>query len=447
MTEKKISNNIKNTNKTLSYSPFRGIGGFLFKGLLRDRSRSLLPIIVVALGVMITVFMHSYMGGVFGESLEKTANFTSGHVCVETRAYTENLSQMPNDLALTEVDELKKSLETSFPELHWVERIEFGGMLDVPDSLGRTKVQGTVIGKGIDLLNSEDEINRMELKLLLTKGHFPKKSGEILISNELFQKMRLQLGEQVTLISNTMYGEMAMYNFHVVGTLHFGVNMLDRGMIIADLSDIKTALNMENSAGSVLGFFKNNSYDNKKSIVIAGDFNEKHKDNDDKFSPEMSTLSEKGLMGMSFSLIENMVNIVIFIFMFAMSIVLWNAGLISGLRRYGEFGLRLAIGENKREIYFSLIWEAFFVGVIGTIIGTFFGLIFAYYMQEYGLNVGGLMKNSTLMISNVLRAKITVATWFVGFIPGIASTVIGAMLAGIGIYKRQTANLFKELEN
>ena len=204
---------------------------------------------------------------------------------------------------------------------------------------------------------------------------------------------------------------------------------------------------MENSAGSVLGFFKNNSYDNKKSIVIAGDFNEKYKDNDDKFSPEMSTLSEKGLMGMSFSLIENMVNIVIFIFMFAMSIVLWNAGLISGLRRYGEFGLRLAIGENKREIYFSLIWEAFFVGVIGTIIGTFFGLIFAYYMQEYGLNVGGLMKNSTLMISNVLRAKNTVATWFVGFIPGIASTVIGAMLAGIGIYKRQTANLFKELEN
>ena len=68
-------------------------------------------------------------------------------------------------------------------------------------------------------------------------------------------------------------------------------------------------------------------------------------------------------------------------------------------------------------------------------------------MQEYGLNVGGLMKNSTLMISNVLRAKNTVATWFVGFIPGIASTVIGAMLAGIGIYKRQTANLFKELEN
>ena len=102
MTEKKISNNIKNTNKTHSYSPFRGIGGFLFKGLLRDRSRSLLPIIVVALGVMITVFMHSYMGGVFGESLEKTANFTSGHVCVETRAYTENLSQMPNDLALTD---------------------------------------------------------------------------------------------------------------------------------------------------------------------------------------------------------------------------------------------------------------------------------------------------------------------------------------------------------
>jgi putative ABC transport system permease protein len=33
-----------------------------------------------------------------------------------------------------------------------------------------------------------------------------------------------------------------------------------------------------------------------------------------------------------------------------------------------------------------------------------------------------------------------------GFIPEILSTLVGAGLAGIGIYKRQTAQLFKELE-
>jgi putative ABC transport system permease protein len=49
------------------------------------------------------------------------------------------------------------------------------------------------------------------------------------------------------------------------------------------------------------------------------------------------------------------------------------------------------------------------------------------------------------MFPTVFRAQITPMTYVIGFIPGVLSTVIGAMLAGIGIYKRQTAQLFKEL--
>jgi len=46
-----------------------------------------------------------------------------------------------------------------------------------------------------------------------------------------------------------------------------------------------------------------------------------------------------------------------------------------------------------------------------------------------------------------MRAHISLTTYYIGFVPGIISTVVGSMLAGIGIYKRQTANLFKELES
>lgn len=40
---------------------------FLIKGLLRDRSRSLLPVIVVTAGVMLTVAMHAYIKGFMGD--------------------------------------------------------------------------------------------------------------------------------------------------------------------------------------------------------------------------------------------------------------------------------------------------------------------------------------------------------------------------------------------
>jgi len=50
------------------------------------------------------------------------------------------------------------------------------------------------------------------------------------------------------------------------------------------------------------------------------------------------------------------------------------------------------------------------------------------------------------MMPNLVRARITPPDFYIGFIPGVISTVAGTMLSGIGIYKRKTAQLFKELE-
>ena len=49
-------------------------------------------------------------------------------------------------------------------------------------------------------------------------------------------------------------------------------------------------------------------------------------------------------------------------FILVMSIVLWNAGLMASLRRYGEFGIRLALGEDHGRLYRSLIVEGVVIG-------------------------------------------------------------------------------------
>jgi len=420
---------------------------FLFKGLLRDKSRSLLPIIVVTIGVTITVFLQSYMNGVFTDSIETTAKFSSGHVKVMTQVYKNNLSQMPNDYAIIGIDETIKKLRSDYPDMSWADRIQFGGLLDAPDSAGLTRSQGNVMGMGIHLLDSNDELKRMDLQSKLLIGRFPTKAGELLITNELFQKMNLKLGDKVTLMSNSMYGEMAMYNFTVCGTLHFGTQALDKGLVVADIADVRMALNMEDAAGEILGFFNDSPYDDSRAVALANEFNAKNSKTDDKFSLAMSPMSGVGGMDFLIAYSENAQSIIILIFVFAMSIVLWNAGLVGGLRRYGEFGLRLAIGENKNEIYRSLVGEALLVGVIGSVFGVVIGLVFSWLMQEYGVDTSGMMQNSNMMMPAVFRSQINSTTYYIGFIPGILSTVIGALLAGIGIYKRQTANLFKELEN
>ena len=86
------------------------------------------------------------------------------------------------------------------------------------------------------------------------------------------------------------------------------------------------------------------------------------------------------------------------------------------------------------------------VGIIGTIIGTGVGLMVSLYLEKVGLSFGNIIKNSTIMISSTVHARIIPKAYFIGFIPGLLASVTGTILAGRGIYKRQTSQLFKELE-
>lgn len=419
---------------------------FLFLGLIRDRQRSLFPVIVVALGVMLTVVLHAWLSGVIGDSIEFSARFATGHVKIMTSAYAENINQIPNDLALLDAGKLLDSIEREFPEIEWNERIYFAGLADVPDKTGETKAQGNAFGFGIDMLSGNTaEIDRMNIRKSLRQGRLPERKGEVLLSESLAGKLKVKPGDNVSLISSTMYGEYSVYNFVISGTVEFGTASLDRGTIIADITDVQEALNMEDATGEMLGYFKSGYYDDdlaKKTVI---DFNRKHHTVDE-FSPLMKSLKEQNNMGVLVDYASRLFEAMIAVFLVAMSIVLWNAGLLGGLRRYGEFGMRLAIGEEKGHVYRTLIYESVLIGIIGTIAGTIAGISLSWYLQTYGIDFGVMMKNSNIMMPTIFKARITEQTWFIGSFPGIFSTMIGAMLSGIGIYKRKTAQLFKELE-
>jgi putative ABC transport system permease protein len=422
---------------------------FLIKGLLRDKSRSLIPLIVVIIGVMLAVFAHGYISGIMVDMIEQTAKLTTGHVKVVTKAYSDNIDQVPNDLAIMNVSELRKELEETFPDMKWATRIKFGGLIDVPDANGETRSQGPAMGMGMDLLSGDtDEAQRLNLQKTLVRGSIPSAPGEILLSELFSQKLKVNPGEEVTLIGSTMNGGMAIYNFRVSGTLRFGNTGLDRGTVIADLKDVQAALDMNDAAGEIVGFFKNGYYDDEKTAPVVAKFDEDFAGDKGDFDPVILRLRDQEGLSLFVDLAKSMGSIIIIVFMIAMSLVLWNAGLLGGLRRYGEIGIRLAIGEEKGHVYRTMLSESVLIGVAGTIIGTAIGLGLSWLMQTYGLDISEFTKNATtaVMMPNVIKSRITTADFYIGFIPGVLSTLAGTMLSGVGIYKRETAQLFKELE-
>lgn len=420
---------------------------YLIKGILRDKNRSLIPIIVITIGVMLTIFLSGFLKGAMGDIVDQNARFETGHVKIMSRAYAQNKDQLPNDLALLGVDTLMESLRRQRPDMEWVKRIRFGGLIDVPDKKSETKGQGPASGMAVELFSTQSkEVERLNIQNALVSGTVPDQPGEALIGHIFAEKLNIKIGDPVTFIGSTMNGSMTFENFTVSGTIRFGMSAMDKGAFIIDVADAQRMLDMQDGAGEILGYFANDVYDDEKAQQLTENFNQQYAAIDDEFAPEMFRLKEQNNLAGYLDYADNMSLLFVIIFVFAMSVVLWNTGLLGGLRRYKEFGIRLALGEAKGHVYRTLLYEAIVIGIIGSMAGTIIGLAATWYMQTYGIDIGGMLSDASMMMPTVIKARLTPDLLYIGFIPGLFAMAFGNMLSGRAIYKRETANLFKELE-
>ena len=423
---------------------------FLIKGLLRDRSRSLFPVLVITLTVTLVIFAIGFMKGTLNSLLLDTAVILTGHEKIVTRAYSEESQLMPNDLALLDVDRLIDDLNQDYQDFFWSPRITFAGLLDVPDENRETRSQGPVIAFGIDLLSDGSrQAEIWELNRALVSGNLPKDNSDVLISSKLANQLNIAIGEIVTFIGSTMDNAFTTYNFKVSGTFNLKKGQTDKQMMLVDLSGARLALDMDNAASAIFGFTHSLYYDDEAAVALRTHYNNTNSDSLDIFSPFMLALRDGNQMGAMVDISGAMLAIMGGIFMVVVMVVLWNMGLMNGLRRYGEVGLRLAIGESKGQVYRSMISEAVIIGLTGTVMGTGIGTALTYYVQENGIDyTKGIeaLSNLSMVMPNIFYAQVTPDLFYVGFIPGVLATVLGTMLAGLAIYKREMAQLFKELE-
>jgi len=200
---------------------------FLLKGILRDKSRTHFPIIIVSSGVAITVLLFCWMQGMRENIISSNARFQTGHIKVISKGYWEIADQKPNDLALFDTQILLQQLQENYPNIDFTERIYFGGLLDVPDENDESIEQGFFTGIGCDIFSKTGFDSKiLEIQRSLSKGRLPEKKGEILVTNTFANQLKIDVGKTITLISSTINGSLTIMNFQVVGKVSFGIPTL-----------------------------------------------------------------------------------------------------------------------------------------------------------------------------------------------------------------------------
>ena len=420
---------------------------FLVLGLLRDKHRSWAPVVMVALGVALSVLLEAWMSGARNSYIETNALLSTGHVKVQTAKAIDEHQEKALDLALLGLGELVGQMEQEHPDLEWVPRLYFGGLLDASGPQDETGTQAPVAGMGFALRGERNEVERLKLKQNVTRGHLPDQPNQVLVSDRLFVNLGLSLGQWVTLIGSDFNGSMAVVNLEVVGTLRFGVAQLDKGALVMDLGDAQRMLALEDGATELLGYFKAGRYFPEQAAALAKSYNLEHPSAERPFGPKMLTLEDQNDLETLLETVRVSGILVVWVFVLILGVLLLNAGLMGGVRRYGELGLRLALGESKGHLYLSLLVESLAVGIVGCILGLALGLPFAFYLQNHGLDLQNMITGQTAMLlSDTIRAEVSLKTLAAGLLPGLLAPLLGASLAGLALFGRDTSQLFKELE-
>ena len=423
---------------------------FLAKGLIRDKTRSLFPTIIITITVAIVIFALGFMRGMLNNVFLDTAVIMSGYEKVVTRAYKKEIQMLPLDLALMDIEKMISDLNRDHPNYFWSPRINFGGLIDIPDENKETRSQSPIMAIGIDFFSNKSRQTELwKLDQIIVDGRPPRSPNDILISSKLAKKLEVSTGQEATFIGSTMDNAFTTYNFNISGIFNLNKGQTDKQMILLDISGAQEALDIDGVATEILGFTNDLFYNDEDAIEIRSSFNENNRNSSDIFAPIMIALRDTNQMGTMVDFSNAALAVIGGIFLVIVMIVLWNMGLMNGLRRYGEIGLRLAMGESKGQVYRSMITEAVIIGLTGTLLGTGLGLSITYYVQENGISYAEALEEMALknmVMPNVFYSKVTPDLFYVGLLPGLLATVLGTMLAGLAIYRREMAQLFKELE-
>ena len=428
---------------------------FLFRGILRDKSRFLFPFSIVAIGVTLVITLVGFMEGVFMGMIDITANLDAGHLRLVNKPFYDEEHLRPLDRSLAAQSETLNWLKKNSPEkTRWSPRIRWGALLDVPDKNGNTVSQTPIVGMALDLKDKKSlELKRLRLEESLIDGKIPEQDKEMLMGDQLAKTLNIELNQAVTLLGQSFDGGLVMDNYRVVGLVKFGVSAMDKKMVLIDLADAQDSFYMEDMITDWLGFLpaqyslgdyeaikKNMKQPLSKLIEMPP---KSWAEDDQAILLTIRDQQNIGAIADKFNIIKGFV---VGIFTFLMMLVLWNAGILNGIHRYGEMGLRLAFGESHWRVIFNTGIEGLFVGVLGTLAGCIFGGVFAWFLQEVGINMGDSFAQSGLMINDVVRARLTTGAFIQGVIPGVFASVAGNLIASIAIFKRTESNLFRELE-
>ena len=378
-----------------------------WRNLWRNKRRTWLTAGGIAFSTLLVNFGMSSQVGSYDSMIGNATGLLEGQMQITHAEY-------PNETKLEQTiegaAELVQELD-QIPNVVAAPRAEAFALLSADErSFG-----GLIVG-----VDFEREAEIITLFKTISAGRAPQNDEEMLIGSTMARNLGLSVGDEVVALGSAKQGGIAAMAQTVVGIYNSGQAELDRTLVFVTLPAAQNAF--------ALG-------DEVHKIVLSG---ENAQDLEEELAAVTKVTGDRGLVRSWEEVIPELnqaiqldwvsAQLVYGIILLLVSFSVINTFLMVVFERTREFGMLIAIGMRPALIVWQVLAEAFFMWIVGVVIGVVIALSLVIWLAQVGIPIEGMeeMAGSFYMSDRMYPAF----SWL-GILAAPVVLFFGTQLAGL----------------
>jgi putative ABC transport system permease protein len=393
--------------------------GMALRNLGRNKRRSFLAILSVAVSIFVVIFADGFISGVVDSMIRNVTKNDTGHVNVVTTAYKERERFMPVNAALADSDAIVAAIRKT-PGLEGkigqiAARAQFGVVLS---SASATKAARGIAG------DPEAERGLLMLdKVLLPGSAYCDQAGTAIVGKKLADDLGLKVGDSLKVVAEKADYGLGFKKFRISGLFKTGMDFFDGSTFQIGLDDARELLGLGKGASQVMVMLKDYREADRAAKLIASSLAAA---GFDKLSVRSWTaIGETPALIQMTSQIYIVIELII---AFLGAFIIANVMMMVVLERKREIGILKSMGMENRRILGLFLAEGVMLGLIGGILGTLLGSALNILLSVHGMDFSSLTAGTSMAMDNIIRPGIHPMHVFELFCMGVAISAVVAYL-------------------
>ena len=397
-----------------------------WRNLARHRRRTVITMLALAFSIAVLVFMDSMLRGIDEESQRNLVWYETGSGRVVTRAQHDDLDRVALKHELTEY----RRVGALLAELGIANtpRIGFAGEMFFGE--GSLPIRLIAIDPATD-----GEVFRLQDTLLAGSDYLEPGTPGLILGAWMAADLGMVRGDIVEVRTRTRHGAMQVLELELVGTLLSPNPTINRGVGFVPLDVAQFDLEMEGVTEIALGAMPARL--GRPVAVPSGSFLAREIDRVsarlEKEFPDVAAVGWPRLARDYLAMMESerSGNALLLLLVFLIAAVgISNTMLIAAYERIREFGMMRALGMADGAVRATMVFEAGFIGCLGSLCGLLLGAVAVYFLVNQGIDMSRFYGDISLgyRVTAVFRGAWNPGTMAVAVVFGVLASMAIALL-------------------